>query len=164
MKANYNRDFVTVRALIISLSKINMLLYNQQFKKQQRACVSFAELIDEYADDYNTRYEGYGHEKALAESLKKKGISIRLVSLPFPIYQKNRERIRFYLGLTAKALLRRGYSKREIQIYIREFQTILARRDWTVGKARTELDEMLLKNINIVYVDGKIEEGEVKTK
>ena len=118
MKANYTRDRVTVQALITALNKINMLLYSQSFNKQQRACVGFIKLIDKYACEYNDRYEGFAHETALAESLKKQGIVIRLSCLTEQVYKNNRERIRFYLGLTAKALLQRRKSVREVKIYI----------------------------------------------
>ena len=116
MKANYTRDQVTVKALIMALNKINMLLYSQSFNKQQRACIGFIQLIDKYACEYNDRYEGFAHETALAESLKKQGIVIRLACLTEQVYQNNRERIRFYLGLTAKALLQRRKSVREVKI------------------------------------------------
>lgn len=163
MKANYNREYVMVHELISTLNKINMVLYHQHFGKEQTACFNFVRLVDEYADEYNRRYEGYGHETALFESLKKQGIVIRLSCLTNDFFQANRERIRFYLGLTAKALLRRKHSKQEVKIYIREFQTLLARKNWVVGKAAQELSEMLLKNINVVYANGAIERCEVQT-
>ena len=122
MKANYTRDQVTVKALIMALNKINMLLYSESFNKQQRACVGFIKLIDKYACEYNDRYEGFAHETALAESLKKQGIVIRLACLSEQVYQNNRERIRFYLGLTAKALLQRRKSVREVKIYLNALQ------------------------------------------
>ena len=161
MKANYNRDYINVHALITTLNKINMVLYHQQFGKGQTACFNFVKLVDEYAGDYNDQYEGYGHETALAESLKKQGIVIRLSCLTNDFFQANRERIRFYLGLTAKALLRRRHSRQEVKIYIREFQTLLARKNWTKGKAALELNEMLLKELNVVYANGAIERCEV---
>lgn len=161
MKANYNRDYVKVHALITTLNKINMLLYHQQFGKGCTACLNFIKLVDKYAGDYNDQYEGFGHETALAESLKKQGIVIRLFCLTDQFYQANRERIRFYLGLTAKALLRRRHSKQEVKIYIQEFQTLLARKNWTEGKAVRELDDMLLKELNAIYANGAIERCEV---
>ena len=161
MKANYTRDQVTVKALIMALNKINMLLYSQSFNKQQRACVGFIKLIDKYACEYNDRYEGFAHETALAESLKKQGIIIRLSCLTEQVYKNNRERIRFYLGLTAKALLQRRKSVREVKIYLNALQKLIARCDWTTSKASRELDEMLLSNLNVVYSDGRAENCEV---
>ncbi len=161
MKANYTRDQVTVKALITALNKINMLLYSQSYNKQQRACVGFIQLIDKYACEYNDRYEGFAHETALAESLKKQGIVIRLSCLTEQVYQNNRERIRFYLGLTAKALLQRRKSVREVKIYLNALQKLISRCDWTTGKAGRELDEMLLSDLNVVYSDGKAENCEV---
>lgn len=161
MKANYTRDQVTVKALIMALNKINMLLYSQSYNKQQRACVGFIKLIDKYACEYNDRYEGFAHETALAESLKKQGIVIRLSCLTEQVYRNNRERIRFYLGLTAKALLQRRKSVREVKIYLNALQKLISRCDWTTGKASRELDEMLLSNLNVVYSDGKAENCEV---
>ena len=161
MKANYTRDQVTVKALIMALNKINMLLYSESFNKQQRACVGFIQLIDKYACEYNDRYEGFAHETALAESLKKQGIIIRLSCLTEQVYKNNRERIRFYLGLTAKALLQRRKSVREVKIYLNALQKLIGRCDWTTSKASRELDEMLLSNLNVVYSDGKAENCEV---
>ena len=161
MKANYTRDQVTVKALIMALNKINMLLYSESYNKQQRACVGFIQLIDKYACEYNDRYEGFAHETALAESLKKQGIVIRLSCLTEQVYKNNRERIRFYLGLTAKALLQRRKSVREVKIYLNALQKLISRCDWTTGKASRELDEMLLSNLNVVYSDGKAENCEV---
>lgn len=161
MKANYSRDYVKVHVLITTLNKINMLLYHQQFGKGCTACLNFIKLVDKYAGDYNDQYEGFGHETALAESLKKQGIVIRLSCLTAEFYQANRERIRFYLGLTAKALLRRRHTRQEVKIYIREFQTLLARKNWVFGKAAQELNDMLLKELNVVYANGAIERCEV---
>lgn len=161
MKANYTRDQVTVKALIMALNKINMLLYSESYNKQQRACISFIKLIDKYACEYNDRYEGFAHETALAESLKKQGIIIRLSCLSEPVYKNNRERIRFYLGLTAKALLQRRKSVREVKIYLNALQKLIARCDWTTSKASRELDEMLLSELNVVYSDGRAENCEV---
>lgn len=161
MKANYTRDQVTVKALIMALNKINMLLYSEFFNKQQRACISFTKLIDKYACEYNDRYEGFAHETALAESLKKQGIVIRLSCLSEQVYKNNRERIRFYLGLTAKALLQRRKSVREVKIYLNALQKLIARCDWTTSKASRELDEMLLSELNVVYSDGRAENCEV---
>ena len=161
MKANYNRKQVDVNALVTSFNKINILLYNQTFGRKYRACQSYIELINQLAKDFDERYEGYGHEKALAESLKKQGITIRLASYPLPLYQAYREVIRFYLNLTAKALLRRRVTREEIENYIKNFQKILASKNWTEGKAVRELDEMLLKNVNLIFVNGIIEECEV---
>ena len=161
MKANYTRDQVTVKALIMALNKINMLLYSEFFNKQQRACISFTKLIDKYACEYNDKYEGFAHETALAESLKKQGIVIRLSCLTEQVYKNNRERIRFYLGLTAKALLQRRKSVREVKIYLNALQKLIARCDWTTGKASRELDEMLLSSLNLIYSDGVAENCEV---
>ena len=161
MKANYTRDQVTVQALITALNKINMLLYSESFNKQQRACVGFIKLIDKYACEYNDRYEGFAHETALAESLKKQGIIIRLSCLSEQVYKNNRERIRFYLGLTAKALLQRRKSVREVKIYLNALQKLIARCDWTTSKASRELDEMLLSSLNLIYSDGVAENCEV---
>ena len=161
MKANYTRDQVTVKALITALNKINMLLYSESFNKQQRACAGFIKLIDKYACEYNDRYEGFAHETALAESLKKQGIIIRLSCLTEQVYKNNRERIRFYLGLTAKALLQRRKSVREVKIYLNALQKLIARCDWTTSKASRELDEMLLSELNVVYSDGRAENCEV---
>ena len=161
MKANYTRDQVTVKALIMALNKINMLLYSESYNKQQRACVGFIKLIDKYACEYNDKYEGFAHETALAESLKKQGIIIRLSCLTEQVYKNNRERIRFYLGLTAKALLQRRKSVREVKIYLNALQKLIARCDWTTGKASRELDEMLLSELNVVYSDGRAENCEL---
>ena len=161
MKANYSRKQVDVNALVTSFNKINILLYNQTFDRKHRACQSYIELINKFAKDFDERYEGYGHEKALAESLKKQGITIRLASYTLPLYQTYREVIRFYLNLTAKALLRRRATREEIENYIKNFQKILASKNWTEGKAVRELDEMLLKNVNSIFVNGSIEACEV---
>ena len=77
------------------------------------------------------------------------------------VYQNNRERIRIYLGLTAKALLQRRKSVREVKIYLNSLQKLIARCDWTTGKASRELDEMLLSELNVVYSDGRAENCEV---
>lgn len=161
MKANYNRDYVKVHVLITTLNKINMVLYHQQFGKGCTACLNFIKLVDKYAGDYNDQYEGFGHETALAESLKKQGIVIRLSCLTDEFYQANRERIRFYFGVTAKALLRRKHSKQEVKSYIQEFQMLLVGKSWVFGKAAQELNDILLKELNVVYANGVIERCEV---
>lgn len=156
MKANYTPKQATVQSLVMSLDKLNMLLYNRCFGCKTKACVTLVKLINQIAADYDEYYEGYGHEKALAESLEKKDISIRLISFPNELYRKYREVIRFYLNLTAKALLERNHSKQEVKNYLREFQAVLAKKNWTEGKAVRELDEMLLKNINTALINGVI--------
>ena len=156
MKANYTRDSASIRTLILTLTKLNMLTYAEYFSCKARAAGSFARDIEKNCNDYFTRYEGFGHDFALAESLEKEGISIKVKGLgAFPVYRANRDRIVFYLNLTAKTLLKRGKTKAQVKGFLKAFLSQLLTCQWTDGVNRIRLDKELLEKTNIVVADGK---------
>lgn len=156
MRANYTRDSASIRTLILTLTKLNMLTYAEYFSCKARAAGNFARDIEKNCNDYFTRYEGFGHDLALAESLEKEGISIEVKGLgAFPVYRANRDRIVFYLNLTAKTLLRRGKTKAQVKGFLKAFLLQLLTCQWTDGVNRIRLDKELLEKTNIVVADGK---------
>ena len=156
MRANYTRDSASIKTLILTLTKLNMLTYAEYFSCKARAAGSFARDIEKNCNDYFTRYEGFGHDFALAESLEKEGISIEVKGLgAFPVYRANRDRIVFYLNLTAKTLLRRGKPKAQVKGFLKAFLSQLLTCQWTDGVNRIRLDKELLEKTNIVVADGK---------
>ena len=154
MRANYTRDSASIRTLILTLTKLNMLTYAEYFSCKARAAGNFARDIEKNCNDYFTRYEGFGHDLALAESLKKEGISIEVKGLSaFPVYRANRDRIVFYLNLTARTLLRKRKTKAQVKGFLEAFLSQLLTCQWTDGLNRIRLDRLLFEKLGIIVYD-----------
>ncbi len=154
MRANYTRDSASIRTLILTLTKLNMLTYAEYFSCKARAAGNFARDIEKNCNDYFTRYEGFGHDFALAQSLEKEGITIEAKGLgAFPVYRANRDRIIFYLNLTARTLLRKGKTKAQVKGFLKAFLSQLLTCQWTDGVNRIRLDKLLFEKLNIIVTD-----------
>lgn len=155
MKANYTRDKASIRTLILTLTKLNILTYAEFFSVKARAAGNFAVGIEKLCGEYMNDYAGYGHDLALAKSLEKAGIKVNTKGLTmYPVYRTNRDRIVFYLNLTAKELLKKRKTKAKVIEYMTVFVKRLLECQWTNGKNRALLDSMLREKVNIEVVDG----------